>query len=100
MIPGDVVLMAMPRADGGPPRLRPALVLAELPGRYADVLVCGISTQLHQYEVDWDELMPDTASDLPASGLRQPSIIRLNHLLSTPQSAVAGIIGSVSDVRL
>ena len=43
---GDIVLTPVPQADG---RLknRPALFLREMPP-YGDLLVCGISTQLHQ----------------------------------------------------
>ncbi len=46
MRPGDVVLIQLPQVAGGPPKSRPALVLALLPGAYQNVLICGISTQL------------------------------------------------------
>jgi mRNA interferase MazF len=42
---GDVVLKPIPQADGGI-KNRPAIVLREMPV-YRDMLVCGVSTQLH-----------------------------------------------------
>lgn len=52
MSPGDVVLIRLPQFAGGVPKLRPALVLCHLPGSYQNVLVCGISTQLHQRQAN------------------------------------------------
>ncbi len=42
MIEGEIILAQLPQADGGT-KLRPVLLLKELPG-YKDFLVCGIST--------------------------------------------------------
>jgi mRNA interferase MazF len=44
---GDVVLAALPQADGKS-KLRPVLLLRQLLPPYNDFLVCGISTQIHQ----------------------------------------------------
>src|SRR5215475_13320400 len=52
---GDVVLTPVPQADGTM-KNRPAIVLREMPV-YLDVLVCGVSTQLHQYVPGFDELI-------------------------------------------
>ncbi len=46
--PGDVVLIPLSQFSGGPAKLRPALLLASLPGPYQTQFVCGVSTQLHQ----------------------------------------------------
>ena len=46
MIPGAIVLLRLPQPDLLPGKLRPALVLSELPGPFGDILVCGISSQL------------------------------------------------------
>ena len=43
---GDVVLTPVPQADGIL-KNRPAIFLREMPP-YRDLLVCGVSTQLHQ----------------------------------------------------
>jgi mRNA interferase MazF len=52
---GDVVLTPVPQADGTV-KNRPAIVLREMPV-YRDVLVCGVSTQLHQYVPGFDDFI-------------------------------------------
>lgn len=100
MTVGSVVLISLPQTGGGPPKLRPALVLSELPGPYQDALLCGISTQLSARVPDWDELIQPGDADFAQSGLHRASIIRLSYLYSTEQSAIAGTIGEIADDRL
>lgn len=100
MNPGDVVLISLPQTGGGPAKLRPALVLAELPGPYQDTLICGVSTQLSAQIPDWDELIQPGDADYVQSGLHHASIIRLSYLYSTEQSAIVGTIGEIADDRL
>src|SRR5207237_9197617 len=91
---GDVVLTPVPQADR---RLknRPALILREMPG-YGDLLVCGISTQLHQRIRGFDELVSPSDGDFAASGLVAESLVRLAFLAVLPKSQIAGAIGAVS----
>ncbi|MBI3465661.1 MAG: type II toxin-antitoxin system PemK/MazF family toxin [Planctomycetes bacterium] len=56
MNPGEIVLIRLPQTGGAASKLRPALVLSNLLGPYQNVLLCGISTQLHQLQPGWDEL--------------------------------------------
>jgi len=100
MKPGDVVLIRLPQATGGPPKLRPALVLALLPGPFQNVLICGISTQLEDLEPDWDEFMGPQEADFGASGLRRPSAIRLSYLYAADARELSGAIGRVDPQRL
>jgi mRNA interferase MazF len=93
---GDVVLTPVPQANGVL-KNRPAIFLREPP--YRDVLVCGISTQLHQEVKGFDEIVDQTDSDFAATGLRTNSLIRLGFLAVLPRSAVIGSIGSVSPQR-
>jgi mRNA interferase MazF len=91
---GDVVLTPVPQADGAV-KNRPAIMLRELPP-YKDLLVCGVSTQLHQQVKDFDELITPTDSDFSASGLTSESLIRLGFLAVLPRSKIIGSIGSIS----
>ena len=100
MNPGDVVLIPLPQVGGGPPKLRPALLLANLPGPYQDLLLCGISTQLHLLTTDWDEHIAPGAADYATSGLRHASVIRLSYLYAATDTEVAGSIGRISEERL
>jgi mRNA interferase MazF len=94
---GDVVLASLPQMDGRG-KLRPALVLRRMPG-YGDLLVYGISTQLHQEVADFDEIIELFHSDFKTSGLKSPSLIRLGFLTVIPETNFPGIIGSISDER-
>ena len=91
---GDVVVTPVPQANGIL-KNRPAIFLREMPP-YRDVLVCGISTQLHQEVKGFDEVVDQTDSDFAATGLRTTSLIRLGFLAVLPRSSVIGSIGSVS----
>ena len=97
MKPGDVVLTPVPQGDGAI-KNRPALVLCELPA-YRDLLVCGISSQLHQEVKGFDELISGSDSDFAASGLKSDSLIRLSFLAVLPRRAIIGSIGSISPER-
>ncbi|MGQ0593545.1 MAG: type II toxin-antitoxin system PemK/MazF family toxin [Gammaproteobacteria bacterium] len=94
---GYVVLTLLPQSDG---RLknRPAVVLRRMPP-FGDLLVCGISTQLHQKAVGFDELIDPRHPDFSTSGLKAPSLIRLGFLAVLPPSSLVGTIGAISPER-
>jgi mRNA interferase MazF len=94
---GDVVLTPLPQADGVI-KNRPAIALRQMPP-FGDWLVCGISTQLHQQAVEFDELITVSDSDFAASGLKATSLIRLGFLAVMPASKFLGVIGSISEER-
>ena len=52
---GDVVIVAMPQANGTI-KNRPTIVLREMPP-FQDMLVCGVSSQLHQAVKDLTKLL-------------------------------------------
>ncbi|MCI0397962.1 MAG: type II toxin-antitoxin system PemK/MazF family toxin [Chloroflexi bacterium] len=94
---GDVILTPIPQADG---RLknRPAIVLRKMPG-YNDLLVCGVSTQLHQRVKGFDEIIWPNDADFPSSGLLTQSLIRLGFLAIIPGNRIIGSIGTISPER-
>jgi len=94
---GDVVIVAMPQADGSI-KNRPTIILREMPP-FQDMLVCGVSTQLRQEVKNFDELISPTDSDFTASSLVGKSLIRLGFLTVVPQSQIVGVIGSISSTR-
>jgi mRNA interferase MazF len=97
MKPGDVVLTPVPQADGVN-KNRPALILREMPA-HRDLLVCGISTQLHQEVKGFDEVILRSDSDFAASSLKSDSVIRLGFLAVLPRRDIIGTIGSISPER-
>ena len=95
---GDIILASLPQADGKT-KLRPALVLKQmLP--YKDLLVCGISTQINQEVLGFDEIINDNDIDFIESGLIQKSLIRVGYIAIIPVKIVAGSIGKISLNRL
>lgn len=100
MIPGEVVLLPMAQFRGGAPKMRPALFLAELPGPYQDVLICGISTNLSQLRPNWDELMLRSDPDFASSGLHRDSVIRLSYLVAAESKEILGTLGFINPKRL
>ena len=94
---GDVILTPMPQADGNV-KNRPAVMLREMP-LYGDILVCGVSTQLHQYVEGFDEIIAPTDADFTSSGLVAASLIRLGFLAVLPRQTIAGAIGSIAPER-
>jgi mRNA interferase MazF len=94
---GDVILAQIPQADGTV-KTRPALFLRELPP-FHDLLVCGISTQIHQAVPGFDEIITSSDPDFLKSGLVTDSVVRLGFLAVFPRRKVVGAIGNVSTER-
>lgn len=100
MRPGDMVLIRLPAAGGATPKLRPALILSMLPGPYQNTLICGVSTQLHELQADWDDMIGPSDSDFAGSGLRRASVIRLSYLFAADANEIVGVIGAIANDRL
>jgi mRNA interferase MazF len=100
MHPGDVVLIELPQLAGGTPKLRPAMVLALLPGSFQNVLICGISTQLQDLQPDWDELLSPNDNDFRMSGVHRVSAIRLSYVYAADSREISGMIGRIDADRL
>ena len=94
---GDVALTPVPQADRSV-KNRPAIILREMPP-YRDLLVCGVSTQLHQQVKGFDEIISPSDADFTSSGLKSESLIRLGFLAVLPRSSIVGSIGSISPER-
>jgi len=98
MNPGDVVLIPIPQT-GGRAKLRPAIVLALMPGAYQSLLICGISTQTHAVETNWDDPIDLADTDFAASGLHQASIVRLSFVRAASPVDIARQIGQIDAAR-
>ena len=94
---GDVVLTPLPQADGRI-KNRPAIFLRTMPP-HGDLLVCGISTQLREEVVGFDDPIEPDDSDFTSSALKAPSLIRLGFLAVLPASSFLGSIGAIAPER-
>ena len=94
MSPGDVVLARVPSGSNAPTKLRPALVLAVLPGAVeGSVLVCGISSRIDRVLDGWDVVL--SAGALARSGLKVASVIRPSSLATFSQQDTFRRLGRV-----
>ena len=97
---GDVVLFEFPPVNQQEGKLRPALVLAPIPGGYDDYLVCMITTQLRQKINEFDEIISPSDSDFDSPGLKAESLIRIFRLAVVEKEIFEGIVGNISRSRL
>ena len=97
---GQIVLFQFPQTNVVPGKLRPALLLGQLPGPYDDWLICMISSQLHQYVEGFDEIVAEDDADFRASGLKTSSVIRIGRLAVVESSILLGAIGEIDGERL
>ena len=98
--PGQIVLFRFPYTNLNEGKLRPALLLGQLPGEYDDWLICMISSQVRHYVPDFDEVVREGDSDFGMSGLKVTSVIRVGRLAVVNGSVLVGAIGEISSERL
>ena len=97
---GRVVLFRFPYADQKEGKLRPALVIRQLPGDYEDWLICMILSQLSQEVSSFDEIISEEDIDFTSSGLKFASVIRIGRLAVVHETILVGNIGEISTDRL
>ena len=88
---GDLIVAELPQADGKA-KSRPVLLLKELPG-FGDFLVCGVSSQIHQAQEGFDEIIAATDDFFTATGLQVSSVVRLNFLTTLPTRRMTRFLG-------
>lgn len=89
-----------PHTDQTKAKLRPAVLVARVPGDYDDWLICMISTQLHHEVKGFDEIIQQNDLDFSASGLKTDSLLRLARLAVVESNLLMGSIGSISSERM
>jgi mRNA interferase MazF len=97
---GQIVLFKFPQANLVQSKLRPALLIGKLPGSYDDWLICMISSQIHHYIPDFDEIIQVNDVDFVESGLKTVSVIRVGRLATIEGNIPLGAIGKISPDRL
>ena len=97
---GQIVVFSFPQTDQVGGKLRPALVLAGVPGSHNDWLVCMISSQLRQELPGIDEVMRGTDPDFQETGLKLTSLIRITRLAVVNGDLFRGALGTLAERRL
>ncbi|OHB21240.1 MAG: hypothetical protein A2666_05655 [Parcubacteria group bacterium RIFCSPHIGHO2_01_FULL_47_10b] len=86
---GDIVLVAFPFSDGPVKKLRPAVVLVSEDG-YGDVCLSFVTSRL-QRRSEFCIVLQTTAK----SGLKAPSMVQLNKIVTLHRDHIQGQIGTV-----
>ena len=100
MKPGKLALLRFPQVNLEQGKLRPVLLIARVPGEYADWLVAMVSSHLEQAIADFDEVIKKEDTDFSSSGLKQSSVIRIGRLAVANTELLLGTIGEISSERL
>lgn len=94
---GDIILARFPFTDGTGAKLRPVLVLAEVPGAHGDYLVVFISSQLSQAVAGVDVVLDRSAPTFASSGLKVTSVLRIGKIASISRRLIVGPLGRLDD---
>lgn len=97
---GQIVLFKFPQTDQIQGKLRPALVIREIPSSHGDWLICMISSQLSQQIPEFDEIIREDDFDFGMSGLKTSSVIRISRLAVVSNKVLLGSIGNIDSSRL
>jgi mRNA interferase MazF len=97
---GQVVLFRFPQTDQQAGKLRPALTIRKLPGKYNDWLICMISSHLVQEVSGFDDIITPDDHDFKASGLKLASLVRIGRLAVVNVEILIGKIGQIDNLRL
>jgi mRNA interferase MazF len=97
---GQIVLFQFPQTTLIEGKLRPALLLGQLPGNYDDWLICMVSSQLRHAVPEFDEMISEEDVDFSSSGLKAASVIRVGRLAVVQGVVLTGAIGQISAERL
>ena len=97
---GQIVLTPFPYTNLASSKLRPVLLLKKASDYHDDWLVCMLTSQLHQYDSELDEMLTESDDDFLATGLKVPSVIRLSRLAVLSSDLMIGCIGQINIQRL
>lgn len=96
---GQIVAFHFPQTNLTQGKLRPALLIAQLPGNYGDWLTCMISSQTKHLIPTLDELITPNDSDFASSGLNTISVVRATRLAVVSEGIFIGKLGEISTGR-
>lgn len=84
------MLFRFPQTDLESGKLRPALVIGKLPGRFGDWLISMVSSQVHLQVPGFDDVIRETDADYAASGLKAASLVRVGRLAVAEERVFLG----------
>lgn len=96
MTKDKVILVPFPFDDLSATKVRPALCLTNPVGKYNHIILALITSQIPTNLLETDIVLDTSHPDFAASGLRKPSTIRLDHLMTIRKSLIQRELGTLS----
>ena len=93
----DIVLARFPFTDQTGAKLRPVLVLVEIPGAHRDFLVMFISSQLSQAVPQLDVILDPAQPGFRRLGLKVASVFRIAKVASLSAALLSGTLGRLDE---
>lgn len=93
---GTVVLAILPFTDLTGQKRRPALVVSPENRPGDDILVAFITSYRSEPLLPTDLLLTGTDPDFGRTGLKRPSVIKLDKLFTLQKGLIAGKLGEIS----
>jgi mRNA interferase MazF len=97
---GQIALAFFPATSMQQVKLRPVLLLRQLPYGFDDWLICMVSSKTQNYIKGLDDLINQGDNNFLQSGLKVASVIRAARLAVVSGDILLGAIGQISAQRL
>lgn len=93
MFKNKIYLIPFPFNDINSSKVRPALVLTEPIGKYQEVIIAYISSQINNYTEPSDIFFENNYLEL---GLIVPSVLKLHKIVTVPKTSLLKQLGSLT----
>jgi mRNA interferase MazF len=97
MIKNSIVLVPFPFDDYSTFKVRPALCLTEVIGKYDYIVIAFISSKIPDDLIDSDIIIEKDSNNYIGTGLTVGSVIRLHKIVTIPKSLIKRRLGLVND---
>jgi mRNA interferase MazF len=92
----SIFLVEFPYDDLSDSKIRPAYALTDPIGEYRHIVLALITSRIPAQPLTTDLILDATHPDFAISGLKKPSTLRLNHLLTLRYSMIQYQLGELS----
>ena len=92
----NIVLVEFPYDDLSDSKIRPAYALTDSIGEHRHVVLALITSRIPTQPLNTDIILDTNHPDFTMSGLKKPSTLRLNHLLTLRYSIIQRQLGALS----
>lgn len=96
MTKGKIVLVPFPFDNLSSTKVRPAVCLTNPIGQYQHIILALITSKIPKTLLESDYVLDPSHSDFKASGLRKPSTLKLDHLITLKKSIIQRELGQLS----